>query len=514
MYIKDIIEILKEKEQAKEFKIFENILQEKISTLVIDSNSVINNCLFFCKGKNFKKEYIIEANKKSNILFISEENYYKDLEKQNNNSNNSNNNKEINNISYIIVEDIKKTMAIISKIYYNNPEEKIKLIGITGTKGKTTTTIFLNNILNEYTSKKTAYISTIHTYTKATNKPSLLTTPESVDVFRYFHEAYINNLEYLTMEIASQGYKMDRVYGINFNIGVFLNISEDHISINEHPNFEDYLDSKIKLLQNSDICVINNDTDYFNTITKSLENKQIITFGLSDKSDYQITNIRHLKKGYEFYIKNKELGYIQSFNIQMEGEFNILNAAAAIVVAKILKIEDRYIEKAVKRTEILGRMTTFKYKNIDIIIDYAHNKISFEKVFDLIKENYKTEEIYTIFGCPGDKAYNRRKNLTEVASKSSQKIFLTEDDPGYENLEDIFKDMLSYIDDSNEKLILKTVNDRKNAIQIAINEALKEDKNVVLAILGKGAEKTQKRKGKAEEYEGDIEIVKSIINKI
>lgn len=493
--MKDILKLLEKEHLLLDYDSNMDYAKIKVEHISYNSSDIEENTLFICKGLNFKSEYLIEAIKKGSIGYISEIRYIT----------------EYDNIAYIKVKEIKKAMAIISAYFYNYSYKSFKLIGITGTKGKTTTTNFLKNILDEHDKTKTAYISTMHIYTGTTDEDNHLTTPESMDLHKYFSEVKKNKINYLTMEVASQGYKVDRVYGINFDVGVFLNISEDHISAIEHQSFQDYLECKLQLLKNSNVVVINNDTDCLDSVLDSSKNaEKVVTFGNSNNADYYLLDIVKEKAGYIFTVKSDKYNYEKVFKTRLQGRFNLENALAAITVAKVLGIDDKSIYNAIEKTEIPGRMTILQKDNITVIVDYAHNLLSFQKLFQTIKLDYPNSNIISVFGCQGNKAYNRRKDLGTISSQQSDYIYLTADDPQYESVTDICKDVATYIEKYETKY--EIIEDREVAIKKAIDMAVKDGKNEVVLIMGKGSETTQKVKGKIEHYTGDIEIVKEYLN--
>jgi UDP-N-acetylmuramyl-tripeptide synthetase len=490
----DILKLLNEYDLVSDYNHNADIPNIKIEYISYNSKQISDNTLFFCKGQQFKVEYLMDAVKNGVVLYISEI-VYTALD---------------SSIAYIKVKDIKKAMAVISNYFYENENRNFKLIGITGTKGKTTTTNFLVNIFNEYSNKKTAYLSTMHIYTKTTDEESHLTTPESVDLHRFFYEARENDLKFLTMEVASQGYKVDRVYGVNFDVGVFLNISEDHISPIEHPSFDDYLNCKLKLLENSKIVVINKDTDFYDVVINSTKNcDKVITFGSNNTADYYVTDVYKQDSGYTFTVKSDKNNYSHEFNMKMNGRFNVDNAIAAITVAKALNIDDTSISEGIKKTEILGRMTVISKDKLTIIVDYAHNKVSFKKLFETIKSEYPNQKVISVFGCVGNKAYNRRSELGSLAGQNSNKVYITADDPQYEKVEDISKDVATYV--AEYKTPYEIIEDRETAIKKAISYAKDLDEKCVIVIAGKGAEDVQKVNGKFEKYKSDVVVAKENI---
>ncbi len=371
----------------------ENILIEKkisnvkyLDYISFDSRDIKENTMFFCKGVNYKEEYLVDSINKGAICYVSEKKYENVL------------------CDYIIVTDIQRAMAVIGKEFYRNSYRDLETIAITGTKGKTTVTFFLSNILDEFTKSRNAVISTISTYTKITDRESHLTTPEALELERLFYEAKISNLKYLTMEVTSQAYKKDRVYGVSFKNGMFLNVSEDHISDAEHPNFEDYLECKLKLIDNSDRMIINKDMDYFNTVIDRCNNKKVITYGFKNDADFYYDNVKKNDVGFTFDVINKKEKYMHTFTINMQGRFNIENAVAAITMAKVLGVDDKSIENGLIKTEVQGRMNVFDKNGITVIVDYAHNELSFTKLYESIKLDYAGRRIVSVGGAPGRKS--------------------------------------------------------------------------------------------------------------
>lgn len=493
--MKEILNLLEKNYLVVEYNHDVDFSKIEIDHISYNSSDIKKNTLFICKGLKFKSEYLADAIRKSAIGYISEIKYIT----------------EYDNVAYIKVSEIKKAMAIVAAYFYDYAYKAFKLIGITGTKGKTTTTNYIKNILDEHEKTKTAYISTMHIYTGTTDEDNHLTTPESMDLHKYFYETRQNKLKYLTMEVASQGYKVHRVYGIKFDVGMFLNISEDHISPIEHPSFEDYLNCKLELLKNCKTAVVNYDTDYLASVldaSKSAE--RLVTFGKTSDADYYLANIIKEKDGYLFTVKSDKYEYEREFKTKLQGRFNLENALAAITVAKTFDIDDETIYKGVAKTEIPGRMTIIKKDNITAIVDYAHNFLSFQKLYETVKLDYPGNEIISIFGCPGNKAYSRRKDLGTLSAQNSNHIYLTADDPQDEQVKDICKDVATYVEINKGKY--EIIEDREIAIKNAIEKASKSNKEVVIVIAGKGSETTQKVKGKLEFYPGDIELAKKYLN--
>ena len=479
---KELINLLEEKVGVLKTKVYHEKGNNVIKDITYNSKECSIDSAFFVKGANFKEEYIKDAVNNGAFLVISEKEY------------------ETYSAGLILVKDIRRAMVVVAEVFFDKAYENLTMVGITGTKGKTTTATYIHNIFNEFVGERTGLLSTIETYTKTRSEESHLSTPEAIELQRYINEAAKNNLKYLTMEVSSQSYKTKRILDMKFDIGAFLNISEDHISPNEHPNFSDYLNSKLEFIKNCKEVVINRATDYFDAVKDAAQNaKKIIVYG-NEKSknnvDVYYTNIRKGNGYIYFDVVNNES--ISTYRTQMVGDFNVENATCAIIIAKELNIEDKYIKSGIEKTTVAGRMNIYRKDGKTIIVDYAHNKISFERFFEAIKKENEWKNIYALFGAPGNKAYIRRKHLPEVASKYCKKIFLTADDPAFENVTDICNEMASFITCDKE-----IIEDRKTAIQKVYNNMKEGD---VLCLLAKGEDKYQQVKGKFEEYEGDTAI--------
>ena len=480
----EIKQILEVNNLLIEYKIIDDI---NIKSISCDSREIEEDSLFFCKGNSFKEEYLKEAIQNGSKCYISEK-YFDEYD-----------------CSYFIVSDILKAMALISAKFYNYPAKDMHLIGITGTKGKTTTTYFLKSIFEKYLKSDVGIISSININTGKRIEESHLTTPESIDLHKIFNEIRESNIKYTIMEVSSQSYKRDRLYGVEFEYGIFTNIAEDHISQIEHPTFEDYLNCKIEFLKHCKKVIINKNTDYFDIILSKLKGKKIIYYGTDSSADYYVTDIVKEKNGFKFKVINEKENYENIFKIKMAGRFNIENALSAIVVSKLNNIDDETINKALSKTEIIGRMNIYEKNGITVIVDYAHNGYSFSKLFESIKMDYPNRKIISVGGMVGGKAFNRRKEFGKIVGDNSDYIYLTANDPQFEEVQDICLDIAKYI---NKKDKYEIIVDRKEAVRKAINRSKKGD---VVVLLAKGGEHYIKVKNENVKYEGDLAIAKSAL---
>jgi len=468
-------------------KSFEEFLLEKIVEKVsYNSKDVSEQTLFVCKGAAFKEEYLDMAIQGGALAYLSEIDYNKE-------------------IPCILVSNIQNALAVVSGIYFNHPDEKIKLIGLTGTKGKSTTAYYIKYILDEFLGAmnkgEIGIISSIDTYDGVIKRESHITTPESLDLQNHLNNGVNTGLEYMVSEISSQALKYGRAYGLHIDTGVFLNISEDHISPIEHADFEDYFSSKLKMFGLCKVACVNLEADYVDRIMEAAKaSEKIITFGFDKKADVYGYNVR--KDGFDtlFCVRTKE--FEQDFKLTMPGLFNVENALGAIAVAMNYKIPVSYIYAGLEKAKSSGRMEIYKSNDLEklVIVDYAHNKLSFEKLYETARNEYPDRKIITVFGCPGKKAYTRRRDLGLLAGQNSKLVFLTAEDPGLEPVRDICEDIAQYVKQNNDSY--EIIEDREAAIKKAILTPI--GKTVIL-LTGKGNETTQKIGKEYIPYPTDVE---------
>lgn len=464
----------------------------EVKKLTYNSKEVVKDTLFICKGVAFKAQYLEESVGLGACAYVSEVKY------------------EVN-VPYILVSDIRKAMPVLSDLYFCRPWENLNLIGITGTKGKSTTAYYIKAIVDDYMhatgGKESAVISSIDVYDGVIKKESHITTPEIVELQEHFRHAVDSDISFLQMEVSSQALKYDRVDGITFDVGVFLNISEDHISPVEHADFDDYLESKLRIFAQTKTACVNLDSDECDRIMEAAKAAgKILTFGTKEGADIRGYRIR--KEGMDTVFNVCCDKFDQEFVLEMPGLFNVENALAAIAIAYTMDIPVQYMYSGLKRARSSGRMEMYHSKDNKVIaiVDYAHNKLSFEKLFASTLEEYKGCKIITIFGCPGKKAYIRRRDLGTIAGKYSDMIYLVAEDPGYEPVEEISKDIAQYVE--AQGCPYEMIEDRGEAIGKAIMDVTEP---TVILITGKGNETRQKYGSQYLDCPSDVEFTKKFI---
>ena len=451
----------------------ENPTFNKIS---FDSRDVDAQTLFFAKGAAFKKEYLEKAISAGLTFYVSQIDY------------------EVS-IPAIIVTDIKQAMSLIAMAFYNHPEKKLKILAFTGTKGKTTAAYFAYNILKQ--NHKPAMFSTMNTTLDGKNFfKSKLTTPESLDLFKMMAEAVSNGMTHLIMEVSSQAYLVKRVYSLTFDVGVFLNISPDHIGPIEHPTFEDYFYHKRLLMANSRAVVVNAGMEHFEIVANQVNDIPHDFYGKS--SDNRIEQSR----AFSFDGTGKIAGH---YDIQLIGSFNQENAVAAGLACLRLGANLADIKKGIAETIVPGRMEVLTQTNgAKVFVDYAHNGDSLEKLLSVVEEHQKGT-ILLILGAPGNKGESRRADFGRVINDHPQlEVILTADDPNFEDPQIISEEIASHITRTVPIII-----DRETAIKKAL--LLTQNENDAVIIAGKGADAYQIINGERAAYDGDLEIAKKYL---
>lgn len=392
-----------------------------------------------------------------------------------------------NDITIIKIKDTRTSLSYLSANFFNNPQEKLIKIGITGTKGKTSTSWMIKNIL-EKNNEKVAIIGTIGTYINNKLYTHKNTTPESYQIQKFMNIMVKEKIKYLIMETSSQALKVGRINNIIFDYGIFTNLSIDHVGPREHPTYEDYIKSKSLLFNQCKIGILNKDDEKYKDMIKNAT-CQIYTYGTKKQNNFQIDNIKLINNknflGTEFSISNNV------YQVSTPGTFSAYNATAAISLCKLLKIDDTIIKEGLKNFHVLGRCEIININNkFKIVIDFAHNKISMESIIKAMKQ-YKHNRIITIFGCGGGRSFERRYELGEISGKLADLSIITTDNPRNDNIDDINNAIKQGVIDSGGHYII--IKDRKQAIEYAIDHAKEND---IILLLGKGHETYQEIKGK------------------
>ncbi len=472
-------------------------LTRSVPLVSCDSQTVVPDALFICKGAAFKADYLRQAAEKGALAYVSERVY-----------------PEVPELPCIQVTDIRRAMALLADRAWNHPSGILNIIGITGTKGKTTAAYFLKSILDAWRALQgrgqTAILSTIVTDDGVERRPAKLTTPEPLDLQRHLWNAASVGADFVTMEVSSQALKYHRVTGVDFSTAVFLNIGEDHISPIEHPDFEDYFSSKLMIFRQATAACVNLDCDHAQRVLSAAGAcAQVITFSKRDPAALIFAD-RITPQAGSISFRVRTPRYTQIMRLPMSGLFNIDNALAAIAVAERYGIDPHAVCDGLSRAMVPGRMETCHSADGSrtVIVDYAHNGMSLEALLSSVCAEYPDRQLTLLFGCTGGKGLDRREGMGNAAGKYAHRIILTEDDPGPEEVADICTDIGRYLAAHGKTWTM--IPDREAAISAAILGATAP---AVVVLAGKGAEQAQKRKHGPEPCAPDGMLARKVLDK-
>lgn len=489
----------------------------------LDSNSLYSqkHHIFVCKGAAFKPDYLQDALKKGATAYMCDNTHAQTLRAY------------CPDATQIVVNDIRLAMAQAAPLAWGHPDTRLITVGITGTKGKTTTACMIKSILDARAQRKhictsqgkspIGLMGSITTYDGIINEESTNTTPEAPDFWRHLHNAAESGITHMVMEISSQALKHHRVDGLHLDVALFLNISPDHISKVEHPTFEDYFLSKLMIFSMANAAVMNLDADHFEAIYAHAHTcSPLLVCGrahaqrrleayepqfLSDKkvastlkaalnrtlpADIAAHDIRPQGCGLQFSCNEAHNANAQQreFFVPLHGTFNVDNALCAVACADLLHANTSDIQQGLANTHVAGRMEFIPThtQNIQGIVDYAHNKLSFRCFFSDLAHEFPHYKIIALFGAPGGKAFDRRRDLVEEAAKWADTIMLTEEDPGHERVQDICNEMAKHMP-KGQKYYIEC--NRAAAIEKTVELANCSQAKTLICMLGKGDETTQ-----------------------
>jgi len=453
-----------------EYELIQGDLRQDVLQIDYDSRLVIDGSLFVCipgarvDGHCFIKQVIEKGAK---VIVVEKDVDYQD------------------NITYIKVKDARYALALLSCAFFDHPSRKMTVIGITGTKGKTTTSYMVESILHQ-AGKKVGIIGTIGSLINGEYRKTKNTTPESFELQKLMAEMVENGCEYCVMEVSSQGLMLNRVAGIAFDYGVFTNLSPDHIGEHEHHSFEHYMACKKKLFTMCHIGIFNKDDEHYEEMIHDAK-CQILTYSMKTKSDLQAVE-SHLSRGKgTLGVTMTTKGIINDqFEVDIPGEFSVYNSLVAIMLCHELNIARKHMKMALKLVRVRGRVEIVPvHQDYTVIIDYAHNAVSFENILETIQAYYP-QHILCVYGSVGERTQGRRFEMGEIVSQYHALSILTADNPGTEPVSQINADIIEGVLTHQGEYV--EIEDRRQAIEYALEHATHGD---VILCLGKGHEDYQ-----------------------
>ncbi len=393
-------------------------------------------------------------------------------------------------VTVIRVKDTRYAMAFISAAWFGHPAERLKTIGVTGTKGKTTTTYMVKSIL-ENAGYKVGLIGTIETIIGDETTPAEHTTPESYVVQEDFRRMADAGCDCVVMEVSSQALMLHRTQGFIFDYGIFTNIEPDHIGPNEHRDFDHYLSCKAMLLKQCRVGIVNCDDEHFQRVIQG-HTCTLETYGFSAGADLRAEDARMVRgKGYlgiAYHLRG-----LLDFEVEIDipGKFSVYNSLTAIAVCRHFRVSREDIVQALKTAKVKGRVELVKVSDeFTLMIDYAHNAMALESLLTTLRE-YHPHRLVCLFGCGGNRDRNRRFEMGEVSGRLSDLTIITSDNPRYEDPQAIIEDIKTGIGKTSGKYV--EIPDRKEAIAYAIRHGEPGD---IVILAGKGHEDYQEIRGK------------------
>ena len=493
---------------------------KEVKSVTYNSKEAGEGALFVVKGAHFKEQYLNDAIANGAVCYVREDPDASEAacrlvsDEEAAAAGRRIAEKAKQSCLDIRVSDIRKAMPVIAETFYGKLSDDLCMVGITGTKGKSTTAYFMRYILDDYMAasggRRSAICSGIDNYDGVIEEESHLTTPEIMELYQHMNNALNSGISHMTMEVSSQALKYDRVTGVEFAAGAFLNIGSDHISAIEHPDFDDYLESKLRLFAHCRKACINLDCEEQDRIRAASGNcPYVITFSQKDENaNVYGYDVRSSEGKVTFMARGKSVeGYDdfdECFTLGTFGTINVENALAAISLSALIGVPIEFVKSGLAKAKSPGRMEVFYSEDGKriAIVDYAHNKLSYEKFFGTIRAEFPGKKMMIVFGCPGGKAFARREELGTIAGRNCSYSIITEEDYGEEDVNKICSEIAGFVEAAGGRC--EIITDRVEAIKKAITLM---DDDTILFLPGKGRETREKRGIKYIDTPSDADVV-------
>lgn len=473
-----------------EYQVIQGSVDVDVTTLVFDSRKIIEGSVFVCMigARLDGHDYIEKAVELGAKAIVVE----KEVEFS------------YDSVTLISTMNARKALAEMSAAYFDYPASKLKTIGITGTKGKTTTAYMVQSIL-EKSGLRTGLIGTIETMIGEEIIPANNTTPESYYVQEYFHKMVVAGCECVVMEVSSQGLMLDRVGGFTFDFGIFTNLEPDHIGPGEHKDFNEYIACKAKLFSQCKVGILNADDSHLKEVLVG-HTCQVETYGLNEQADLRAENIDLHSQDGNLLVTYDVKGLLDlNVQVNIPGKFSVYNSLTAIAICRHFHVPEDRIKEALLSVKVKGRVEPISIsKHFTLMIDYAHNAMSLDSVLTTLRE-YHPKRLVCMFGCGGNRSRDRRFEMGEISSNKADFTVVTSDNPRYEEPQAIIDDIIVGVNKGPGEYI--AICDRKEAIRYCILHAQEGD---VILLAGKGHEDYQEICGQKHHMD-ERELIQDIL---
>ena len=451
----------------------------RVTGCACDSRVVRPGDLFVCKGVMFREEFLASAVERGAVAYLCDPAHAAALAAT------------APGVPALVSGDVRRAMGLVAPVAWGHPDREMQVAGMTGTKGKSTVAYMLRSIVdgNEPYSRASV-MGSIETYDGVERLESHNTTPEAPDLWRHLRNALDSGHDPMIMEVSSQGLKYDRTVGLRLSVGAWLNIGRDHISPAEHPDFEDYFASKLKIFSMCDVAVVNLDTDELDRVMAASEAAgEVRTFSATrDNADYWASDVRTGFGTITFTAHTPS--WTEKVMLAMPGLFNVDNALCAIAMADIMGFGLDQICDGLSRAHVPGRMQICESSTNHVVglVDYAHNQLSYQRFFGSVTKEFPGRRISVVLGAPGGKAQERRRELPEEASRWADLLVYTEEDPAREAVGSICAEMAANTPAGQD---YEVILDRTRAIRHVVQLAQESPDDWLVCLLAKGNEVDQ-----------------------
>lgn len=510
--------VLRDWLKGLEYECIRGSLDTEVSEVVYDSRKAAPGAVFVCMAgtRVDSHRFVPDVLKAGVRVLVTERGIEEELGKAAEESGLTE--EELSRVTVLQTGDGRHALALLSAARFDYPAAKMVTIGVTGTKGKTTTTHMIKTIL-EAAGKKVGMIGTTGTVIGDKVTPTMNTTPESWQLHQAFAQMADSGCQYMIMEVSSQGIKMHRVDGITFDYGIFTNISPDHIGPDEHADFAEYLYCKSRLLNMCRIGLVNRNDSHFEDIVRDAD-CELYTYSVTEErgglhgsgesgADLTASDVRYVSQpdfvGTEFDVKGR---YEMDVRLGIPGLFNVDNALAAVSVCSFLGLKKECVGHALEHIRVNGRMEIVHTSaRCTVLVDYAHNAVSMESLLTTLRQ-YHPKRLVVVFGCGGNRSKDRRYTMGEIGGRLADLSIVTADNSRYEKVEDIIADIRGSIEKTGGAFL--EIPDRREAIEYSISHAMPGD---MIAVIGKGHEDYQEINGVRHHFL-DREVIEEVVGKL